>query len=295
MGQIYAVEEIWRIIIRSMSSGRGFSRGRAGRGRGRGRGQGRGPTSEGVAWKSPSILAADLEEGEVRMGLDGQSQWKVVSIRSNGNHSWRRIFPKPFTSKAGIARVDPEKIFSKGQNAEDILKAAFGDEQDLVEDDVEQKSVTPFVLGKTRNNLPKQQRQSEAASSSASSSASPSAGGWPTQPSYGAYGAYGHALPKMDIPDPYRFGSPLSSKEGSPFSSKEGVTPTAKPKAKTAAKKNLRDTGGLGVMGGMGGGMCAMDVEEEPPLNTHGQKKNSNVGFRWNSYNDPNNIFASQS
>src|SRR5580698_3266330 len=81
---------------------RGAARARGGRGgRGRGRGGASSAKSMGAVWKQPVEVANELDEGEVRAGLDGTSKWKVVCLRATGNHRWYRIFPKPFASKAG--------------------------------------------------------------------------------------------------------------------------------------------------------------------------------------------------
>jgi hypothetical protein len=243
--------------------GRGRGRGGRGRGRGRGRGgvgRGRGrSTTTDAAWKSPLEKAAELSEGEVRLGLDGQSKWKVVCLRSSGLHRWCRIEPKPFTSKSGVARVDPEQLFSRAHNAEEILNAAFDDADQDFSETHETKAALPFVLGRTKpktninpNTLPNTSSRLNGDNKS--------------------------------IP-PVGWQRPGLGISFAGFGSHDPPPPSAQTAGKAAAsRKAPRATSAFS--------QCDMEIEENIPVNTRAQSKNTNVGFRWNAYNDPNNIFS---
>jgi len=207
-----------------------------------------------TAWKAPLESAASLEEGEVRLGLDGQSKWKVVSIRSSGAHRWCRTEPKPFTSKAGVARVDPDRLFSKAQNAEDILNAVFEDGYD---DDTEEKELDKPHQMPTTQQMP---TNSFFAPTSA-----------PTTQQY--------------------FGTNTSDHMQHPAVGWHKPPPKRAPTQQRKTTKS-KANGSSSSSSSSSSTVCDMDIEEEPPINTRGQSKNTNSAFRWNDYHDPNNIFA---
>jgi len=247
-----------------------MNRGIRGRGRGRGsRGGGRGAKSLTAVWKQPLEVANELDEGEIRPGEDGTSQWKVVVLRATGNHRWYRTFPKPFATKAGHPPAE-----TNNNSAEE------GNDQP-----------TPFVLGKSTRGrgrgsnrggggtrLPDSKQMTEKeAYDMASDMASDIIGGngatlFKPKPSTDHWG------PPINLPT-----GPLSNTTPTRGRGGGGGRGRGKPIQSAPSAKVAAST--------ISNGMEIEDSSQNESQKMAGQIKN--VGFKWTNYNDPSNIFLS--
>lgn len=217
-----------------------------------------------VAWKSPSDLAEELEEGEVRQGLDGFSQWRVVCLKTTGAHRWYRIHPKPFTTKSGHPTVTVEEQgLEGGRNVEEMLQFS-----------------APIVLGKRGG------------------------GGRGRGRARGRGRGNTRALPPPPPPLPSPSSAAASAASAKMFTeplyqpaSWTELVPTMMNQKPTAVPITLAKTRRLNASAKAGGEAMEIEIVEH---HNHNKTKGGggggggatpNSAFQWTSYDDPTNIF----